>query len=338
VVFLTDGLPTVGETDAGRILSATASLNPLHARIFTFGVGYDVNTFLLDQLAARNGGAADYITPDEDLEVKLSNFFARVSSPVMSDLALDLGPMQALEVYPKQLPDLFRGTQITLLGRYTGSGSVALTLRGRVRGQARTLRFEARPLPAVSADNDFLPRLWAMRKVGFLLEQIRISGESAELKNEIVRLAKKYGFVTPYTSMLAADEKDLFSGARPPDAVPLQTRDAGLGGLKPAAPAREAVAASIALGSMKRAEVAAAGQPAPWPGTRQAGGKTFADRAGVWTDTAYDPAAKLPVVELGFASDALLQALAADRRLAAYAAIGRNVVVVHLGKVYRIRG
>src|SRR6185503_16021213 len=107
----------------------------------------------------------------------------------------------------------------------------------------------------------FLPRLWAMRKVGFLLDQIRMAGESAEVKDEIVRLAKKYGFVTPYTSMLAADERDLMSGNRPPAPMPLQMGAGVGGGRMPAAapaPAREAVSASIALRDMKRAEVAAA--------------------------------------------------------------------------------
>ena len=349
LVFMTDGLPTVGETDPGRILREASAGNQWRARVFTFGVGYDVNTFLLDQLAARNYGSADYVAPEEDLEVKLSNFFARVSSPVMTDLALDLGALRANDVYPHQLPDLFQGSQITVLGRYSGSGAFPVTLKGKTHGEARTLRYERNEFPEVSGAADFLPRLWAMRKVGYLLEQIRMSGENAELKNEIVRLAKKYGFVTPYTSYLAADEKDFVQGpppaaqrmylqmsAAPADAMSSGAPGGFVSGMNHAAPPaspREAVSASIALKDMKSAEVES--RPATMS-TKRAGSKTFALKEDTWMDTAYNPDAKLPVVNLEFGSDALLKAIASDPQLGAYAALGSKVVFVHKGKLYRI--
>jgi len=347
LVFLTDGLPTVGETDPGRILRDTTSANPLKARLFTFGVGYDVNTFLLDQLAARNYGSADYVSPDEDLEVKLSNFFARVSSPVMTDLALDFGSLRATDVYPRQLPDLFQGSQITVLGRYSAGGTYPVVLKGKTRGESRTIRYERNDFPAVNSAADFLPRLWAMRKVGYLLEQIRMSGENAELKNEIVRLAKKYGFVTPYTSYLAADDKDLAVAPVPvaaprylqmtatPDAVSAGVgRGVGggaIGGMAPSA--KDAVSASVALRAMKAAEIAA--EPAA-AGSKRVGSKIFVLKDGTWTDSSYSVDSKLPVVTLEFGSDALLKAIAADPQLGSYAALGDNVLVVHKGKVYRI--
>lgn len=340
LVFLTDGLPTVGETDPGRILRDATGANTQKVRLFTFGVGYDVNTFLLDQLAARNYGVADYVTPDEDLEVKLSNFFAKVASPVMTGLELDLGGLRAGDIYPHQLPDLFQGSQITVLGRYSGTGTRTISLRGNVRGASRTLPFERQEFPVVKTADDFLPRLWAMRKVGYLLEQERISGENAELKNEIVRLAKKYAFVTPYTSYLAVDEKDLFTGNQPrgrtmPLQMSLPASSGGNVGTASPAEAREAVSASIALKAMKSADVAVA-QAGELHRLRQVGPKSFRLENNTWVDSAYDAAMKLPVVSLVFGSDALLRAIASDSQLASYAALGKNVVVVHKGKVYRI--
>ncbi len=351
LVFLTDGLPTVGETDPGRILRDTVAGNTLKVRLFTFGVGYDVNTFLLDQLAARNYGSADYVSPDEDLEVKLSNFFARVSSPVMTDLALDLGAPRAHDVYPRQLPDLFQGSQITVLGRYSGGGSFPIVLKGKTQGAARAIRYERNEFPETDTKADFLPRLWAMRKVGYLLEQIRMSGENPELKNEIVRLAKKYGFVTPYTSYLAYDDKDLAAGPvpvaapmylqmsdAPPDrfgGVPGGVVGGAVGGIigAPAPRAKDAVSASVALKTMKSAEIA---PESLQTGSKRVGSKTFALKEGVWTDSSYGAYTKLPVVYLEFGSDALLKAIASDPQLGSYAALGDKVVVIHKGKVYRI--
>ena len=337
LVFLTDGLPTVGETDPGRILREVSSANNLKVRFFTFGVGYDVNTFLLDQLAARNSGVSDYVTPDEDLEVKLSNFFAKVANPVMTGLQLDFGALAPHDVFPRQLPDLFRGSQITVLGRYSVSGNFPISLRGVVRGDARTLRYQSNEFPSTATRNDFLPRLWAMRKVGYLLEQIRTSGENQELKDEIIRLAKKYGFVTPYTSYLAADEKDLITRRGPfPHPLNLQMSPGFGGSATPisTSAAREAVHASIALQAMKSADTEA--PQSTRTDMMHVGSKTFALKGGTWIDTAYDEKSGLPIVDLLFGSEAMLQALVADRQLAAYAALGKNVVVVHKGKVYRI--
>jgi Ca-activated chloride channel family protein len=337
LIFLTDGLPTVGETDPGKILRDVTTANTLKARLFSFGVGYDVNTFLLDQLAARNFGAPDYVTPDEDLEVKVSNFFAKVSSPVMTGIEFDLNALRGEDIYPRQVPDLFRGSQLSILGRYSASGTIPLTLRATIRGQSRMLKFDQNNFASVNSANDFLPRLWAMRKVGFLLEQIRMSGENAEVKNEIIRLAKKYGFVTPYTSYLALDEKDLISGNQPVLRMRNLQMGAGVAGgvaaAPPAAAAQDAVYASRTLREMKSAEVSLSQGTSK---NRRVGSKVFMEKEGAWVDSAYDPNAKLAVVDLLFGSEELLKAITGDRQLASYAALGKNVTVVHKGKVYRI--
>ncbi|HEY9283930.1 MAG TPA: VIT and VWA domain-containing protein, partial [Pyrinomonadaceae bacterium] len=208
LVFLTDGLPTVGETRAESIVANVREQRRENVRLFTFGVGYDVNTVLLDKLAAENGGASDYVEPKEDLESKVSNFFAKVNYPVLTDLALDWGGVEADLIYPRATPDLFRGTQVLLIGRYRNPSdlrNVGLRLSGRAAREQKSFLYENLRFPLQTDENDFLPRLWATRRVGWLVDQIRTNGDSKELRDEIVDLGTRYGIVTPYTSYLAVE-------------------------------------------------------------------------------------------------------------------------------------
>ncbi|HEV2860734.1 MAG TPA: VIT and VWA domain-containing protein [Pyrinomonadaceae bacterium] len=208
LVFLTDGLPTVGETKVDRIVENARSARAPGLRLFTFGVGYDVNTALLDKLAAENGGVAEYVDPKEDLEVKVSSFFTKINHPVLTALALDMGGVETDFVYPRELPDLFRGGQVTLIGRYRNPSDVraaTLALTGRAGRDSRMYPYENISFPVVNNDNEFLPRLWATRRVGWLMEQVRTNGEQKELVDEITDLGTRYGIVTPYTSYLALE-------------------------------------------------------------------------------------------------------------------------------------
>src|SRR6185369_12884176 len=170
---------------------------------------YDVNTALLDKLAAENGGVADYVEPKEDLEVKVSNFFSKVNYPVLTDLQLDMGGAQTDLIYPRSIPDAFRGSQVTLIGRYSNESdlkSIQLKLTGKAGASMRMYTYQNQSFPLRSDANDFLPRLWATRRVGWLMEQVRSNGEQKELRDEIVDLGTRYGIVTPYTSYLALED------------------------------------------------------------------------------------------------------------------------------------
>src|SRR4026208_1256004 len=112
-------------------------------------------------------------------------------------------------VYPRGIPDLFRGSQVTLIGRYSGDAnleSVRLTLTGQSGGSTRTYHYDSLSFPSRNENNDYLPRLWATGRVGWLMEQVRTNGEQKELRDEIVDLGTRYGIVTPYTSYLALEE------------------------------------------------------------------------------------------------------------------------------------
>ncbi|MCX7935414.1 MAG: hypothetical protein N3A66_09160, partial [Planctomycetota bacterium] len=209
ILFLTDGLPTVGETDVERILKNARERNAKAARIFAFGVGFDVNAHLLDRLAEEGRGARDYVKPQENIELKVSNLYTKIASPVLSDVEVIYDGVKVEDVYPKRPADIFRGSQLILLGRFEGQGEQSLRVRGKVAGQDK--EYVYRVVWGEKAGAPFMPTLWAMRKVGYLLDEIRLRGANQELIDEVTRLGKKYGIVTPYTSFLVVDD-----GTMPP--------------------------------------------------------------------------------------------------------------------------
>jgi len=205
-LFLTDGIPTIDVIDKNQILKAVKKNNNERNRIFVFGVGSDVNTHLLDNLAEQNRGTRTYVGASESIEVKVSAFYEKVQYPVLSDLKLEVEGLSSFDIYPRRLPDLFKGTQLLVLGRYTESGHHAVRLSGRMQDQIQVFTYEA-AFKAESDGNAFIPRLWAMRKVGFLLDQVRLNGPKKELTDSIVALGKRYGIVTPYTSFLVIEDE-----------------------------------------------------------------------------------------------------------------------------------
>ncbi|MGE5532619.1 MAG: VIT domain-containing protein, partial [Bacteroidota bacterium] len=221
VIFLTDGMPTAGETDNEKIIKNVAKANHSQsddnadqrlARLFIFGVGDDVNTHLLDKLADGNGGATNYVRPSQDIEEAVSSLYAKMSHPVLSDVKVKIANVQAHAIYPNKLPDLFVGNQVVLVGRYDGSGGSAITLTGMAGGKEKTYTYES-TFPKEAAGNAFLARVWATRRIGYLLDQIRLNGENDEAKKEVVTLALKFGIVTPYTSALVQEDKVVASNA-----------------------------------------------------------------------------------------------------------------------------
>ena len=211
VVFLTDGLPTVGVTHPDEILKAVTGGRAVAGdgltRIFCFGIGTDVNTHLLDQITEFTKASSTYVLPTEDLEIKLSSFFSRIKDPALSNVELALPDgVRPSGIHPNPLPDLYKGQQILVVGRYAVGKAGDLVLSGRVQGEKRSFK-RASVLPDKDLRNEWLPRLWATRRVGFLLDEIRLRGESAELKDEVVVLAKKYAIVTPYTAYLVSEDE-----------------------------------------------------------------------------------------------------------------------------------
>jgi len=208
VIFLTDGMPTIGTTDEKQILADTKKANGGRTRVFCFGIGGDVNTHLLDQITEETRGYSQYVLPEEDIEVKVSNFFAKIKDPVLANPTIQFtAGVHATKMYPAPLPDLFRGDQLVLCGRYTGDGSSAVILEGTVNGEKKQFTYEVN-FPRHSDDNPFISRLWATRRVGYLLDEIRLHGESSELRDEVTQLARQFNIVTPYTAYLIVEDED----------------------------------------------------------------------------------------------------------------------------------
>ena len=210
VLFLTDGLPTAGETRETAIADLAKSSNPSRSRLFSFGVGFDVNARLLDRLSGGNGGTSEYVRPDEDLETHVGRFYAKMSSPALSGLSVTLAGTDVNRTYPRDLPDLFDGGQLTWVGRYRDSGKTTVKIEGKVDGERTTHEFPADLENSHGTRRyEFVEKLWAVRRVGDIIDQIDLHGQNKELTDELVALSTRYGIMTPYTSFLADERVQL---------------------------------------------------------------------------------------------------------------------------------
>lgn len=206
VIFLTDGRPTVGETNEDNI-HANIKKVAANSRIFCFGIGTDVNSHLLDKIAETTRAFTQYVLPEEDIEVKVSTFFTKIKEPVLANPSLKFPDgVKVSKLYPNPLPDLFKGEELILTGRYTTGSKGHVLLEGTVNGQKKQYEY-AVEFPNANAENEFIPRLWATRRVGYLLDEIRLRGESKELKDEVAELARQFGIVTPYTAYLILEDE-----------------------------------------------------------------------------------------------------------------------------------
>ncbi|HEX6963642.1 MAG TPA: VIT domain-containing protein [Lacipirellula sp.] len=217
VIFLTDGLPTVGETGEAAIAKLASENNDVRARIFPFGVGYDVNSRLLDKLAHENHGQSEYVRPEEDIENSVSKLYRRIGAPVMTDVELTIDVDDAKEsdgptvarVYPEGTFDLFAGDQFIMVGRYQTPGDSKITIAGEVNGEKHSFDFPAELVE--ESDDDakaFVAKLWATRRVGEIIDEIDLKGRNEELVEELVALATEHGILTPYTSFLADETSE----------------------------------------------------------------------------------------------------------------------------------
>ena len=189
IIFLTDGLPTVGQTRESAIRNAVVATNTHKRRIFSFGVGFDVNAPLLTSIANDTRAAATFVFPRENVEAKVSQVFRRLSGPVLADPQLvtlnanGVVTTQAVrELMPAVLNDVFEGDQIILLGQYQTPDPLNFRIAGNYLTQPRTfdLKFD---LSSATTRNAFVPRLWASRKIARLIEEITKAGADSSANN-----------------------------------------------------------------------------------------------------------------------------------------------------------
>jgi Ca-activated chloride channel family protein len=207
IIFVTDGKPTIGLTDEAELLEKIKKSNTKSQRIFTFGIGDEINTHLLDKITELTHAGRSYISPSEDIELKIQQFYDKVRSPVLTDVSLVFdSPARPYQMHPFPLPDLFLGTNLTILGRYRKGGEGEVILSGKYKGTDRSFHYRVN-LEKNNRQHDFIPVLWASRRVGYLLDLIRLHGEELELVQEVTDLARTYGIVTPYTSYLIMEDE-----------------------------------------------------------------------------------------------------------------------------------
>lgn len=214
VVFMTDGKPTVGERNAMKI--AENAKKNLHegVRLFSLGVGHDVNSRLLDKLASICLGQTTYVRPGEPLDDVVSNLYDRIGAPALTDaklkLTIDGKEGRTRMLYPSDMYDLFSGDQLVIVGRYRKAGSLKIKLTGDFLGKRQQYVFEDElPESTGSGKNVFVERLWATRRIGQIIDEIDLHGENKELVDELIILSKEHGILTPYTAYLAEERTDL---------------------------------------------------------------------------------------------------------------------------------
>ena len=326
VVFLTDGMPTAGETDPERIADqADRGRGPF--RVFAFGIGYDVNTYLLDRLTERARGVTEYVRPGGDIEQAVGSLAAKVSSPVLTDLALRADGVELYDLQPQSLPDLFAGGELVVFGRYReeGSGERSVTVTGRRDGREERFATNATP-GGEPGRNDYIQQLWAARKAGALSHEIRLRGPNPELVNELKRLALRYGILTEYTSYLVQEPNQVV--VRPMfDRAP--AAQAGAAAVERSR-AEKALSGSLQLSAVTvdgaaRADSLSVGSSGEARRTQRVGGRVFLWRDSAWTDIAHGDS--LHVVTVAAFSDAYFALLRALPELVKAATLEPAVLV-----------
>jgi Ca-activated chloride channel homolog len=333
VVFMTDGVPSIGEQAPDRIAEQAAGRIG-RTRMFTVGIGHDVNTYLLDRLASRGRGTAEYVAPGSNVETAMGSLLSKLRFPALVDLRIAETPVTLSQTLPAQLPDLFYGEELVVFGRYKGQGSGTILVTGERNGKREQIRVSASFSPN-EPGNDFIPKLWAARQVGDLTRQIRLEGASSSLVDQVRQLGLRYGILTEYTSYLVQEPTDL---ARPGTPVPL--REDQMGGVRNSAAQTGAGAFERARASAKLSEtktLAAADSEASdrleslstrgaaAPETRRAGGRLFIRRGRVWTDAAQ--ADRITVTDITAYSKAYFELVRQLPEVAPYLSVGDEILI-----------
>jgi Ca-activated chloride channel family protein len=254
--------------------------------MFVFGVGFDVNGRLLDRLARELRGQSVYVRPNENIEAPVSTLYGKVAAPMMTDVAVDiqLDGGSTARIYPRQMPDLFRGDQLVLVGRYRNGGAAKVMVTGVANGKRQSFTYQAKFVETSHDETDgFVARLWAIRRIGEIIDDLDLHGRNQELVDELVALSQRHGILTPYTSFLADDRVSLTAGTgnrtrafKDLDQLAVTTGSSGF--------TQRELKAQYQLAN----QIAAAAPPPTSPAAmnmQQIGQKTFFKKEQVWQDS-----------------------------------------------------
>jgi Ca-activated chloride channel family protein len=359
VVFITDGKPTIGERDEVKLVEKLDPKLIVGKRIFTFGVGYDINIHLLDKIAMKTGGVRNYSPPNSEIEVNISKLFEKIEYPMLTDVTVIASDgLELSKFYPNQKVDLFKGSLLTLAGIYAGNSSGKIVVTGKRNG--KEVKYEKTVSFTSEQSYTFIPVIWAMRRVGYLLDLIRLNGESKELVEEVVLLAKKYGLITPYTAYLILEDEQLTGNPRPPLAPNLKDASDNLQNSAPGAfkeefedmKTKEGKGSTTASETIR--DYAGADQvnhrdvekrnidknnndkSAPSLKINDAAGRAFYDNNGIWIDSRIENIVKYDLIKVVFNSEEYFKLAFSDKEIAQILALGKNVRFAYKGNIYEV--
>jgi Ca-activated chloride channel family protein len=362
---MTDGVATEGEIERDNILENLDEAARSNTRIFTFGVGDDVDTFLLDSIVQAHHGTVSYVRPSERIDEEVASLYNKISAPVLTDTKLDFDAARVELLYPAQLPDLFAGEQLTLVGRYRdGVDNATLRLSGEVNGESTMYVYDGLDFRDNAGGEAFIARLWATRRIGDLLNTIRLNGENSELVDSVVDLSVRYGIITPYTSFLIEEDDILTQSGR--DRAASEFAEGEAQALNENVVGSVAVDAADAINDLNLAQAPALQATSGFYDTDEEGiilapvddgsgvggevggfrtdgrnalntinSKTFVNINNVWTDTTFDPD-NMTTNSVAFLSDEYFDLLDEIPEIADYFAQGDNVIVVIDGVAYEV--
>ena len=375
IISITDGRPTIGETRTDKIIDRIIKTHhsiKKNTRIFSFGIGTDINTKLLDLISQKTKASTEYVLPEESIELKISRFYSKVAQPVMTNISIkNESSVRLSEEYPKDLPDLFKGDQLVTLGRYKINQKNEKNFRAFMQGSiaGKQVKFNLNEKINPNRDNAFIARLWATRKVGYLLEEIRLHGESEELKDTVAKLARKWGIVTPYTSYLILEDEEsrgvpiarqsIGNRKVTPKSNNITIQEARLIRRKIEAESflgfsknetgDSAVAASRASNELKSANQSGAFKDAykesqygntnhnfKQQATRRIAGKTFFQNASGWIDSLASEKSYKEEIKIKFGSDSYFNLLYQRPENSKWLSVGTNLQIVIDEKLYNI--
>jgi Ca-activated chloride channel family protein len=319
VIFLTDGLPTVGIDSPDGILEVAERAAPERTQLFAFGVGYDVDTILLDGLAQAFVGSSHYVAPEQHIDTEVAKLFEQVSTPVLSDVVISIDGVETWDLAPAEVPGIFAGNQALLTGRYSGAGEATVTVTGDAASGRETFVYEV-DFPERANEDPAIAQLWAQRRVADLLTELRIEGPRDSLIEEIVDVATQFGIVTPYTAYLA-EEPEL--ALRDEEAMDLFSEQSAALAEAPAA-GQAAVERAKAVDDLRAGNAISAA-----PGgeaVQTLGTHAFYQVDGAWTREDYETGTEAPEVEVG--SPAFLALIGESPEIAEAAALGERVITL----------
>jgi len=355
VVFITDGKPTIGERDEAKLAEKLDKDLIKGKKVFTFGVGYDINIHLLDKIAMKTGGIRNYSPPNSEVEVIISSFFGKIESPVLTDVVITASLGLTLKMtYPSEKVDIYKGSVATFTGLLEGNGTI--TLSGIRNGKKFT--FDVPVSSKDEGEHQFIPVIWAMRRTGHLLDLLRLNGESKELKDEIIMLSKKYGLITPYTAFLILEDEQITNNQRPPlspnlkdadgfqdisptvfkgDFENLQTKE-GMGGTTASEQVRDYAGADQLnhRDVEKKNTDPGKNNNGSQVSIQDAGGRAFYKNSGYWVDSYIEYQKNKGLQQINFGSDEYFKLAFKDKSIAQILALGRNVRFMYEGEIIEI--